>query len=95
MSLSPIRFGLAVATAAGVFYLGCVFVMAVAGPTSLATFFNGLFHGLDLIPILVEQVSFWITIGGFINTVILSWIFGSFIAVVYNLTAPRDRRIRP
>ena len=90
MSLSPIRFGLAVGTAAGVFYLGCVFVMAVAGPPGLATFFNGLFHGLDLSPILVEQVSPWITLGGFISTVILSWIFGALIAVVYNLAAGGD-----
>lgn len=87
MSLSPIRFGLAVSTAAGVFYLGCVLLMAVAGPASLATFFQGLFHGMDPSPILVDQISLWITLGGFINTVILSWIFGALIAVVYNQTA--------
>ncbi len=94
MSLSPFRFGLALAAAAGVFYLGCVLVMAVAGPTSLATFFNGLFHGLELSPLLVEQVGFWITLGGFVNTVILSWILGALIAVVYNLAAPRGRNAK-
>ena len=94
MSLNPFRFGLALATAAGVFYLGCVLVMAVAGPTSLATFFNGLFHGIDLSPILVDEVGFWITLGGLINTVVLSWIFGALIAVVYNLAAPRGRKAK-
>jgi hypothetical protein len=49
MTLSPKRFGLACASAAALFYLGCVFIMAVAGAQNLAFFFNGLFHGLDLV----------------------------------------------
>ena len=90
MSLSPKRFGLACASAAGVFYLGCVSIMALAGPQNLPFFFNGLFHGLDLRPILTESVDAWITITGFVNTVILSWLFGAFVAVVYNLSSRLD-----
>jgi hypothetical protein len=85
MSLSPKRFGLACASAAGVFYLGCVFLMAVAGPDKLAFFFEGLFHGLNLRPILMESIDVWTTATGFVNTVILSWLFGALLAVVYNL----------
>jgi len=90
MSLSPKRFGLACASAAGLFYLGCVLIMAVAGPHNLAFFFNGLFHGLDLRPILMQSVDTWITITGLVNTVILSWLFGAFVAVVYNLSSGLD-----
>jgi len=93
MSLSPKRFGLACAAAAALFYLGCVFLMAVAGPQTLAFFFNGLFHGLDLKPILLESVSPWITVTGLINTFILSWLFGAFIAVVYNLSGRLDGKV--
>jgi hypothetical protein len=92
MTLSPKRFGLACASAAALFYLGCVFIMAVAGAQNLAFFFNGLFHGLDLKPILLESVSPWITVSGLINTFILSWLFGAFIAVVYNLSVCLDQK---
>ncbi len=92
MSLSPRRFGFACASAVGLFYLGCVFLMTVAGTENLAFFFNGLFHGLDLRPILADKVSIGVTITGFVNTVILSWLFGALVAVVYNLSCRMDRR---
>lgn len=93
MSLSPRRFGLAFASAAGLFYIGCVFLMAVTGPQNLAVFFNGLFHGLGLRPILEDSVSLGVTAFGFVNTLILSWLFGAFMAVVYNLSIRLDRKI--
>lgn len=92
MSLSPKRFGMACASAAGLFYLGCALIMAVAGPQNLAFFFNGLFHGLDLRPILMEEIGLVITITGFVNTVILSWLFGALVATVYNLSACLDQK---
>lgn len=94
MSLSPKRFGLACASAAGVFYLGCVLIMFMAGPENLAFFFNGLFHGLDLEPILMNSVDPLVTVTGLINTVILSWLFGALIAVVYNISAQIDGKKR-
>ena len=87
MTINPKRLGLAVATAAGLFYLGCVVLMAIAGAPALATFFNGLFHGFDLTPILAANIGFWTTALGLINTVILSWLFGALIAVSYNLAS--------
>lgn len=92
MSLSPKRFGLACASAAGIFYLGCVFLMAVAGPDRLAFFINGLFHGFDVRPILLDEVAFSVSVAGFVNTVILSWLFGALVAVCYNLSARIDRK---
>ena len=92
MTLSPKRFGFACASAAGLFYLGCVFLMAVAGAENLAFFFNGLVHGLDLRPILVDKMSIGVTITGFVHTVIMSWLFGALVAVVYNLSACFGRR---
>ncbi len=87
MSLDPKRFGFAFASAAAFFYLGCVFLMTIAGAEALAFFFNGLFHGMDLRPVLMDTVSFWVTVTGFINTVILSWLFGALVAVAYNLSS--------
>jgi len=95
MSLSPRRFGLAFASAAGLFYLGCVLIMALAGPQNLAFFFNGLFHGLDLRPILMDSVDVLTTLTGFVNTVILSWLFGAFVAVVYNVSMRFDDGKKP
>ncbi|WP_425607663.1 DUF5676 family membrane protein [Pelagicoccus enzymogenes] len=92
MSLSPKRFGFACASAAGLFYLGCVFLMAFADAENLAFFFNGLFHGLDLRPILVDDISIGVTVTGFVNTAILSWLFGALVAVAYNLSARFGRR---
>lgn len=90
MHLNPTRFGMACAVATGTFYLGCVFLMTVSEPTTLTHFFNGLFHGLDLRPILVDKVSFWMTLCGFINTVILSWFFGALLASVYNFGTRKE-----
>ena len=90
--IDPKRFGLAFASAAGLFYLGCVVLMALSGPDTLAVFFNGLFHGLDLRPVLVGAVGPWVSLMGFINTIILSWLFGALIAVVYNLSAKGKKR---
>ena len=89
--MNPKRLGLAFAVAAGVFYLGCVFIMVFAGPPVLVIFFNGLFHGADLTPILKGSGSAWITVTGFVNTFILSWLFGALVAVVYNLAGESDR----
>lgn len=86
MTLSPIHLGAALAAASGTFYLGCVALMALAGKATLVVFFQGLFHGLDISPILMDRVSFWLTVTGLINTVILSWLFGALIAVIYNIS---------
>jgi len=66
--------------------------MAFAGTENLAFFFNGLFHGLDLSPILVDKMSISVTITGFVHTVIMSWLFGALVAVAYNLSARFGRR---
>jgi hypothetical protein len=84
MRLSPRRFGFAFSTVAGLFYAGCVILMALAGPEKLVFFFNGLFHGLDLSPIFMASVSFKVTLTGFINTILLAWFFGASLAVAYN-----------
>ncbi len=92
MTLHPKRLGLAFAVSAGVFYLGCVLVMALAGPAALVGFFNGLFHGVDLAPIMRDKVGLWTTVTGLINTFILSWLFGALVAVVYNLAAGSSKK---
>lgn len=84
MKISPRRMGFAFAVVAGLFYGGCILLMSIAGHEKLVFFFNGLFHGLDLSTILLPSVGLEVTITGFINTIILSWLFGAALAVAYN-----------
>lgn len=82
--LDPKCFGFACGTAAAFFYLGCVLLMGIAGHEALVAFFNGILHGIDVAPILQPHLGFWLTVLGFIDTFILSWLFGALVAVLYN-----------
>jgi len=88
MKLNIVRFGSACGLAAGTFYAGCAILMALAGRETLIAFFNGIFHGLDLTPILRMQVGLGESLLGLINTVILSWLFGALVAAIYNAGRP-------
>ena len=87
MRLNPKILGMATAFVAGTFYFGCMLTMSLAGQDALIFIFNGLFHGLDVRPILVEQPGALLSLVGFSNTVILSWLFGSLLAAAYNMGA--------
>ena len=82
--LDPKCLGFAFGTAAAFFYLGCVLLMGLAGHEALVTFLNGILHGIDVTAILQPRLGFWLTVLGFIDTFILSWLFGAFVAVLYN-----------
>jgi len=84
MKLNPKGLGLAFGLAGVAFYLGCVLLMAIVGSPALVVFFNSLFHGLDVAPILQTEVAFWVTVLGLVNTFVLGALFGAFVAVVYN-----------
>lgn len=84
MRLNSKGLGLAFGVAGAFFYLGCVLIMAIAGPEVLVLFFNGLLHGLDVTPVLQLEVGFWVSVIGLVNTFVIGWLFGALIAVVYN-----------
>ncbi|MEJ2070097.1 MAG: DUF5676 family membrane protein [Syntrophobacterales bacterium] len=79
------RFSLAFGAASALLYAGCVVFMATVGKEGTITFFNSLFHGLDVRLIIRMDVPFRDTVFGIIGTFILGWVFGVIIGVIYNL----------
>ncbi|MEX2382004.1 MAG: DUF5676 family membrane protein [Opitutales bacterium] len=89
--LHPLRFGFATGTAGAIFYLGCVLVMLFAGRQEMVFFFNSLFHGLDVEPLLKLDVGFGVALFGLVNTFGIGWLFGATVASLYNLFASGNR----
>jgi hypothetical protein len=78
------RFGFAFGTTFSLLYLGCVFVMAIAGREKTIYFFNNLLHGIDVTSIIRINMPFLEMIMGIIEIFILGWLTGATIASIYN-----------
>lgn len=82
--LSIYRFGFGVGITGVVFYIGCIVTMVTVPRDKAVTFFNSLIHGLDVEPVLRDNVPFLEALLGVISTFILGWIAGVIIAGIYN-----------
>ena len=90
--ISVVRLGLAVGATAAVLYVGCALVIMTVNREAVVLFFNSLFHGFDVGPIVKTSMSWWQMCTGLIETLILGWLTGASIASFYNLGArPKDR----
>ncbi len=78
------RFGLAFGATSSLLYLGCVFVMAIAGKEKTILFFNSLLHGVDVTSIIRMNMPFPEMLMGIIEIFILGWLTGATIASIYN-----------
>ena len=65
-------------------YLGCMFVMTLAGQQGSVAFFNRFLHGLDTTNIIRMDVPLIEALFGIIQTFILGWLIGACIAAFYN-----------
>lgn len=83
-------FGFAVGFASAVAYLACVFVMALTPTETTVRFFNSLMHGVDVGPILRENIGVGEVAIGVISIFVLGWLFGAIIAAFYNLVAKKS-----
>jgi 2TM family of unknown function (DUF5676) len=90
--ISPRRLGIAVGLAGVVFYIGCVITMSTVPRAEAIVFFNGLFHGLDVAPILRENVPLKEVLLGMISTFVLGWFAGAMIAGFYNWGARSSQK---
>lgn len=90
-TISIRRLGLALGTACGVFYLGCVLVMLTAPKHAVVRFFNSIMHGWNVEPIMRWDMPWWEAVLGTIEITILGWLFGALVAAVYNLSAGQRR----
>lgn len=77
----------AVGGACGLFYLGCVLLMHTLPREAVVWFFNSILHGLNVGPIMRWDMPWWEAIIGVLETVVLGWLFGALLAVLYNLGA--------
>lgn len=83
-TLSATRFGFALAMAAALSYVGCMFVMMTVPKEVTIRFFNSLMHGVDVTPIMRWEMPWWEMVVGVTEIFILGWLFGAIIAVFYN-----------
>ena len=90
MTLSPRRTGLAFAATGTLFYLLCMLTMATVSHEQAVLFFNSLLHGLDVGPVLRDQVPTGEVLLGLTSTFVLGWLAGALFACFYNL-GRRDR----
>lgn len=88
-TLSPTRFGFALAAASALAYLGCVFVMATVPQDVAVRFFNSIMHGVNVETIMRWEMPWWEMVIGVLEIFILGWLFGAVVAVFYNLGFPR------
>ncbi len=84
MKINVKRLGLAIGSTGALLYLGCILVMLTLGHDGSVKFFNSLLHGLDVSTIVRMDIPLWEAWLGIIQTFILGWLVGVFIAVVYN-----------
>lgn len=89
--LSVRRAGLALGSGCALAYLGCAFVMATVPKEAAIQFFNSILHGVDVTSILRWDMPWWEMIVGVLEVFILGWLFGAFMASVYNYAPARKR----
>lgn len=86
-TISIKRLGFAVGATSALLYVGCVFVMLTVPKEAALRFFNSIFHGWDVEPIMRWDVPWWEAAVGSIEVFIIGWFIGAIIAMFYNLTA--------
>ncbi|MCJ8164211.1 DUF5676 family membrane protein [Pontibacter sp. E15-1] len=88
-SINIRKFGFAVGLTGALLYLGCILVMATAGPGGTVQFFNSLLHGLDVSAILRMDVPLWEAGIGLVETFVLGWLIGACIAGIYSVSVKK------
>ncbi len=81
--LSPKRVALSLASVAGIIYIVCAILVAIAPAWTVNTF-GALFHGIDISKIARASVPITSTILGLIEIIILALIVGWLFAKIYN-----------
>lgn len=84
------KFGLACGLTGVLLYIGCIVLMLTVGHDGTVTFFNSLFHGLDVSSIVRMNVPWWEALLGIVETFILAWLVGACVAGFYNV-ATKDK----
>ena len=83
--------GFAAGITASLLYLGCALVMNFTDTETTRTFFNSIFHGIDIGNMLSMNISFKETVLGLVQTFIIAWLNGATIAAIYNILIARRK----
>lgn len=79
------RLGFALGTSFALVYLASIFIMHTVPREEAMWFFNSIAHGVDVTSILRWEMPLSEMVVGFFEVFILGWLFGSAIAILYNL----------
>ena len=82
-NLKPKSVGYSLALVAGIVYLACAILVAIA-PTWTVNVFGALFHGIDITQIARTPVPLTSTILGLIEIVVMGYLVGWLFGAVYN-----------
>lgn len=88
--LNPKAVALALAAISGVAYVLCAVLFAVA-PQLILGLYSDMFHGVDIAKIARTSVPLWSIVAGFVESIVLSLVFGWLFAMVYNYFRARQR----
>ena len=81
--LKPKSVGYSLALVAGIVYLACAILVAIA-PTWTVNVFGALFHGIDISQITRAPVPLTTTILGLVEIVVMGYLVGWLFGAVYN-----------
>lgn len=85
--LSPRRLGFAMGTSLAVFYLLCAAGAAIIPQKAGLQFLNAVAHSIDWNMIVVPEISWTDVLCGAVAWLVLGWLFGALVAVLYNAAA--------
>jgi uncharacterized protein DUF5676 len=83
-TINSVKLGLALGATGVVLYIGCMFLMLIAGQGGTTWFFNTIFHGLDVTTVSRMNVPATQSIAGIVLTFGLGWITGFLTGTFYN-----------
>lgn len=91
-NLNVKQFGLAFGLTGIFLYAGCLIIMLLLGKEGSVLFFNTLLHGLDTSSIIRMSIPWQEVLIGVVATFIIAWLLGACIAVIYNISAKREKK---
>ncbi|MFY9235011.1 MAG: DUF5676 family membrane protein [Fimbriimonadaceae bacterium] len=89
MRLNPVGMANALSGATAIIFVVCAIIVNVAWSFAISTF-KSIFHGINVDPIVpaaLPEFNFGIFLQGLVALVVLMWLFGLFLGLIYNATA--------
>lgn len=83
--LNITRLGFAFAALFSVLYSTSMLIVMTGPRDTVIAFFNSIFHGIDVTPIMRWEMPWWEMVIGILEVFILGWLCGAALAIFYNL----------